>query len=501
MLSEKDNLQLKQHGISIDQLKEQLENFKNGFPPIDLVKAATINDGIIKLETSEVDDLIEIYKSYDGERQKFVPASGAATRMFKELAEFIVTETINEATISFISKLSQFPFYNELTSELKKRGCSITELTDNENYKPIIDTLLNEDGLNYGSLPKGLIKFHTYESETRTAFEEHIVEGTQYARKPDNSVSIHLTVSPEHKEGFLQLLSEKVENISAEYGVSLDISFSEQKKSTDIIAVDAKLEPIRDNQGNLLLRPGGHGALIENLNDLSSDIIFIKNIDNVVPDRLKPQTVLYKKALAGLLISYQSIIFDYISILQGEENSSIEFLNEVLEFTIYELCTLPPSGLETSNHDTLKQYLLEKLCRPLRVCGMVKNEGEPGGGPFWATNPDGTVSLQIIESSQVDMSNLKQKEVFGQSTHFNPVDLVCGIKNVDGQKFNLLNYTNPKTGFITTKSLQGKEFLVQELPGLWNGAMANWNTIFVEVPLVTFNPVKTILDLLREQHQ
>lgn len=500
MLSEKDILQLEEVGISADLIYRQIDRFKEGFPPIHLVSPAKVNDGIIRLESSEVDDLIEIYKSYEGNRLKFVPASGAATRMFRELIQFKTTGEINSLTREFVLNLCKFPFYTDLGEVLNSKNLNLNDLVQQEDFEPIIEALLDAKGLNYGALPKGLIKFHKYKDHTRTAFEEQLVEGTQYARMPDNKASVHLTVSPEHMDAFKKILSDKSQSICTKYGVELIVTFSEQKKSTDTIAVDNNNIPVRNSDGSLLFRPGGHGALIENLNDLSSDIIFVKNIDNVVSDRLKPQTVLHKKALVGLLLSYQSIIFDYLNLLQGED-IDIKSLIEILDFTINELCILSPPGLEVSNPDVLKTYLLEKLNRPLRVCGMVKNEGEPGGGPFWVTNSDGSISLQIVESSQVDQNNPKQKEIFSASTHFNPVDLVCATKDVEGQKFNLLNYTEPTAGFISVKSYNGMEIKVQELPGLWNGAMAKWNTIFVEVPLVTFNPVKTVMDLLREQHQ
>jgi hypothetical protein len=331
--------------------------------------------------------------------------------------------------------------------------------------------------------------------------EEHLVEGSQYARSMSNHVHIHLTVSPEHRKGFEMLASQVLSMFEEAYRVTFHLTYSEQKKSTDTIAVDANNEPFRNSDGTLVFRPGGHGALIENLNDLNAELIFIKNIDNVVPDNLKPQTVVYKKALAGLLISYQSLIFDYLSQLQGNEELTHDFLQEVLQFTIDELCIIPPKDLNLKNPQQLLPYLIGKLNRPIRVCGMVKNEGEPGGGPFWAKNADGSVSLQIVESSQIDMNDTKKKKIVSAATHFNPVDLICGITDADGSKYDLLKYTDPTTGFISIKSKDGKMLKAQELPGLWNGAMANWNTIFVEVPLITFNPVKTVNDLLRDQHQ
>jgi hypothetical protein len=374
-------------------------------------------------------------------------------------------------------------------------------LIEIKDYPTILKALLQPNALNYGNLPKGLLKFHKYPNQTRTALEEHLVEGAQYARMLNNEVIIHLTVSAEHKDSFQRLIETVKPLYEETHGVKFSIFFTEQKKSTDTIAVDENNLPFRDENKKLVFRPGGHGALIENLNDINGELVFIKNIDNVVPDRLKPQTVLYKKALAGLLISYQSLTFDYLSQLQENDNHSLEFLHEVLDFTINELCIIPPIEFETSNAAALQKYLISKLNRPIRVCGMVKNEGEPGGGPFWAINPDGSTSLQIVESSQIDLNNASVKNVFNSSSHFNPVDLICGITDVDGQKFDLTKFRDPNTGFITIKSKDGKQLKAQELPGLWNGAMSDWITIFVEVPLITFSPVKTINDLLREQHQ
>jgi hypothetical protein len=511
MLSQSDLTQINELGISPENINKQLSAFKNGFPFLKIVKAASVGDGIIRLECSEVDDLVDLFKSYEGKRVKFVPASGAATRMFKNLYEFLENFKNNRENIfddksfnsvwNFFENIKNFAFYDDLEKALSSNKYSITELFEAKDYPTILKALLQPYSLNYGNLPKGLLKFHKYPNQVRTALEEHIVEGAQYSRMTNNEVIIYLTVSPEHKESFQKLIDNVLPYFKEAHGVEFSIIFTEQKKSTDTIAVDEENSPFRDNEGKLVFRPGGHGALIENLNDIESEIVFIKNIDNVVPDRLKPQTVLYKKALAGLLISYQSLIFDYLSQLQENDNQPLEFLQEVLDFTINELCIIPPIEFEISNASALQNYLISKLNRPIRVCGMVKNEGEPGGGPFWAINPDGSTSLQIVESSQIDLSNDGVKEVFNSSTHFNPVDLICGITDVDGQKFDLTKFTDPNTGFITIKSKDGRQLKAQELPGLWNGAMSDWITIFVEVPLITFNPVKTINDLLREQHQ
>ena len=511
MLSTKDIEQLHEIGISKEAVEQQLSNFAKGFPYLDIVKPAVVGDGIIRLECSEVDDLVDLFKSYEGSLTKFVPASGAATRMFKHLYEFIDEYPERQDACfedkgfnsmwNFFDKIKKFAFYGDLKAELEKNRCSIDTLVEQKDYTTIVKALLQPFALNYGNLPKGLIKFHTYPDGARTAFEEHIVEGAQYTRMPNGDVHIHLTVSPEHRDGFEKLANKVVPHYEEVHGVKIAIEYSEQKRATDTIAVEEDNSPFRDAEGRLVFRPGGHGALIENLNELEAELVFIKNIDNVVPDRLKPQTVLYKKALAGLLVSYQSLVFDYLSQLQEQETPSEEFLHEVLDFTIDELCILPPTGLNLSDTDALRSYLTEKLNRPIRVCGMVKNEGEPGGGPFWATNPDGSISLQVVESSQIDMSDPQKKTIFESSTHFNPVDLVCGIVDVDGKKFDLLKFRDPNTGFISLKSKDGRPLKAQELPGLWNGAMSDWITIFVEAPLITFNPVKTVNDLLREEHQ
>lgn len=511
MFTESDIKQLKEKGINQSVVENQIEIFRKGFPFLRIVKPATVGDGIIKLESEEVDNLIDVYKTFGGTRLKFVPASGAATRMFKHLYEFREEYPLKgmdcfgdkefNSIHHFIANLKSFPFYDKLYNELWSVGYKLEDLVESNDYLPIVNTLLNTNGLNYGSLPKGLINFHKYDDIARTSLEEHLVEGSQYARDQHGQVYLHLTVSPEHRKGFNELVERVKAFYENHYDVTLNVSFSEQKPSTDTIAVDLDNRPFRNSDGTLLFRPGGHGALIENLNDLDADVIFIKNIDNVAPDHLKPQTIRYKKALAGLLIGYRNIIFDFIRRINGEENQPADFLPEVLDFTIDELCILPPANLKKSSVADVKEYLLRVLNRPIRVCGMVKNQGEPGGGPFWAVNSDGSTSLQVVESSQIDLNDSKMKNIFSQSTHFNPVDIVCSTKGYNGNKFNLLNYTDPATGFISVKSRDGKQIKALELPGLWNGAMSSWNTIFVEVPLSTFSPVKTVNDLLREEHQ
>ena len=283
------------------------------------------------------------------------------------------------------------------------------------------------------------------------------------------------------------------------FNVKYNVTFSLQKSSTDTIAVDENYLPFRTQSGSILFRPGGHGALIENLNELDGDIVFIKNIDNVVQDNYKGDIVTYKQLLAGTLVQVQQKIFNYLELLDNGILNNVQ-IGEIISFLEDVLCIKNPN-INLLDGDALLLYLRKKLNRPIRVCGMVKNVGEPGGGPFWAYNNDGTISLQILESSQIDKHNKSYIQMFSSGTYFNPVDIVCGIKDYKGKRFNLIDYVDPNTGFISSKSKDGRSLKALELPGLWNGAMSDWNTMFVEVPLTTFNPVKTVNDLLKEQHQ
>ena len=490
MFLEKDFNQIHELGIDLETVSQQINDFKEGFPFMQLQKAATLNDGVIKLSNEEIEKYTALYEKKVSKLTplKFVPASGAATRMFKSLFSFLEEGKSDKSTDQFFDKLSDFAFADDLKKILPQ---------DADN-KTIADYYLTQKGLEYGTLPKGLLKFHQYENEARTALEEHLVEGANYANN-DGKVKLHFTVSPEHLSRFLKLLNKVVPNYEEKYNVKFDISFSEQRRSTDTIAVNMDDTPFREKEGLLLFRPAGHGALLANLNDISADIVFIKNIDNVVPDRIKQPTIAYKKALAGVLLKYQDRIFDYQ--FQLKEWASEPLLVELAQFFEKELCVLPPVGFMGMNHNEKVMYYQKKLNRPLRVCGVVPNTGEPGGGPFWCKNADDSTSLQIVESAQVDMNNEEQKTIFNNSTHFNPVDLICSMKNYRNEKFDLMKYRDLKTGFVTQKSKDGKDLKAQELPGLWNGSMADWNTVFVEVPLITFNPVKTVNDLLRGEHQ
>jgi len=503
MLSQQDLKQIAQRGITAEQIETQLDEFKTGFPFLRLEAAAAVDNGI-KAPTSEerasYEALWESYKEEGHRIVKFVPASGAASRMFKNMFAFVdaaYDEPTTDFEKKFFSDIEKFAFYDALNAACQKNeGKGIKELIADGKYKAVAANMLRPEGLNYGQLPKGMLLFHKYEDGARTPMEEHLVEGALYAASGNagaKDAHVHFTVSHEHLEFFKQKVAEKADGYAKKYGVNYDISFSEQKPSTDTLAANPDNTPFRESDGSLLFRPGGHGALIQNLNEINADIIFIKNIDNVVPDRLKSETVEWKQVIAGVLVSLQQKAFNYLRMLDG--NVTEEQLAEIAQFVENDLCC------RHKDNKVDADYLRRKLNRPMRVCGVVKNVGEPGGGPFLTYNQDGTVSLQILESSQIDTNNEEYMKMFTQGTHFNPVDLVCAIRDYQGKPFNLPDFVDKTTGFISSKSKGGKELKALELPGLWNGAMSDWNTIFVEVPLGTFNPVKTVNDLLREQHQ
>lgn len=500
--SPEDKNQLKEKGISIEKINEQLRYFKQGFPPLNIKQPASINEGILEVSKNEQQDYIALWDKYlktDKEVIKFVPASGAASRMFKDLFAFLENESdvpVAEFEKYFFENIRSFAFHDKLNHVcLDVSNKSIEELMSENRHKDVVKLLLNEDGLNYGELPKGLLLFHSYADNKRTPMEEHLVEGAMYARDAKKNVNVHFTISPHHKALFEKLVNEIRPTLEKQMDAHFNVSFSVQKPSTDTIAVDLENNPFRDN-GELLFRPGGHGALIENLNDLESDIVFIKNIDNVVPDKYKEDESRYKKMLAGVLVANQQKIFDYLATLESGRYSDEELV-EIKSFIENDLYTT--NDTISDDKEALVSYMIKKLNRPIRVCGMVRNEGEPGGGPFIVENKDGSYSPHILEGSQIVTD--EAKEIANKATHFNPVDLVCGIKNREGKKFDLLTFVDIDTGFISSKSQSGRALKALELPGLWNGAMSDWNTIFVEVPISTFNPVKTVNDLLREEHQ
>ena len=507
MLTELDIKQLNAKGISVEQIEEQLNYLKKGFPYLQLQASASVEKGILLIPENEQNIYLDTWTKYLKKNKtivKFVPASGAASRMFKDLFEFIdSTETEIKTSFlkTFFNNINKFAFYDQLQKVcLKNENQTIEELMKSGGYKKILKNLLYESGLNYGQLPKGLLLFHRYTEGTRTAMEEHLVEGALYAcdDSKNENVNIHFTVSPEHRNLFMQTAEAKSIEYAERFEKGFHIKFSEQKPSTDTIAADSENQPFREN-GKLVFRPGGHGALIENLNDISADVVFIKNIDNIVPDAFKPATVHYKKLIAGLLINYQQKIFDFLHRIDSGKYEHAELV-EMLYFLQNELCIKNPETKMLEDAE-LALYIKSKLNRPLRVCGMVRNQGEPGGGPFLAVNQDGTISPQILESSQIDLKNPEMKQFYERGTHFNPVDLVCAYRNYKGEKFDLTRYVDKNTGFISLKSKSGKELKALELPGLWNGSMSDWNTVFVEVPVETFNPVKTVNDLLKPEHQ
>ena len=468
---------MEEHGLTPAALETQLKNFREGFPFLPVTRAASCGDGIRVLDAAGIE---QAAARYDRAKEslrvvKFVPASGAATRMFKELFEFVNEGKRGKGIDTLLDNIGRFAFWPELKAVLPP------DADDKATVRAIV-----KDGLGYGQKPKGLVTFHAYPEGARKAVEEHLVEGAVYAAAR-GVARIHFTVSPEHIAGFETLLAEKVPVYEQRFGIRYDISFSVQKPSTDTIAVNPDNTPFRQDDGTLLFRPAGHGALVENLNEIDADLVFIKNIDNVTTDARRGDTIRYKKVLAGILLDLQDRAFEYLKALEvgGAE------LEPIVEFIEQRLCVKLPADYDSA-------LLRAVLDRPIRVCGMVRNEGEPGGGPFWVGNPDGTQSLQIAESSQISPDDLP---LMRSATHFNPVDLVCGMKNSKGVRFDLRRYTDPSTGFISSKSSGGRDLRAQELPGLWNGAMAKWNTVFVDVPITTFSPVKVVQDLLRPQHQ
>lgn len=504
MLTADDKALLVSKGITEEQIENQLNSFRKGFPFLKLKAAASLQNGILAPSDDECKRYIVLWNEYKAGGKKickFVPASGAASRMFKNMFEFLAADYNEPQTDfehEFFNNIHKFAFYDDLNAScIKNEGEGVDGLIAKKNYKAVVSNMLEEKGLNYGQLPKGLLKFHKYPSGARTPLEEHLVEAALYAVS-DGEAEIHFTVSAEHKDLFKALVAEKLKSYEDIYNVKFHVTFSVQKPSTDTVAATMNNEPFRVD-GKLLFRPGGHGALIENLNDLNSDVVFIKNIDNVVPDRLKSDTVTYKQVIAGILVELQQKAFGYLRLLDSGNYCHAD-IEEIIRFVQQNLYCRNEEIKDMEDAE-LVIYLRKKLNRPMRVCGVVKNVGEPGGGPFLAYNSDGSVSLQILESSQIDKNNPDYVEMFKGGTHFNPVDLVCAVKDYKGNKFNLVDYVDRTTGFISYKSKNGKELKALELPGLWNGAMSDWNTIFVEVPLSTFNPVKTVNDLLREQHQ
>lgn len=506
ILQPMDSEVLKSRGISEQRFEEELMQLKNGFPFLDVVAPATAGNGILITNEAQRSQYIERWNNFLGEGGrvlKMVPASGAASRMFKNLFAFADGNSDTPDTDfirTFCDNISRFAFYGDLQSAVKRLyGQDIEAMFAAGRHRDVVRALIMPEGLNYGQLPKALLAFHSTADGYRVALEEHLAEGAQYAACSDGKAYVHFTVSPDHRGLVEDKIRERIPELKSKFGVDFDVTLSEQKPSTDTVAANLDGTPYRED-GKLFFRPGGHGALIENLNDLDADVVFIKNIDNVVPDARRASTIEYKKVLGGILVEVRDRIEEYADMLRGGMPSRDE-LNEMVDFMHNMLCVSDEDAASMEDLE-LADYLYCKFNRPLRVCGMVRNEGEPGGGPFLVRNDaDGTVALQILESTQIDADNKDAVEMMKHSTHFNPVDLVVSLRNLEGGKFDLREYVDASTGFISQKSRKGVEIKALELPGLWNGAMSDWNTIFVEVPADTFNPVKTVNDLLREAHQ
>jgi len=507
--SEKDVKQLTGKGITKKKVEDQIRTFMEGIPFVHLEAPAVVKNGILKLSPKQENAFIERFDNSIKELSllKFVPASGAASRMFKSLFAFLDSYDPKDQTVAeyaantgdneithFFNSVTNFPFYTMVLKRIQQNDLSL------DKHKHLfVKELLSDEGLNYGFYPKGLLPFHKYKDHAATPFEEHLFEGAQYASAKGIS-NLHFTISEQHQTLFDKEWKNIGSVVSKSTNTEFKVGYSYQKSSTDTIAVTFANEPFRIDDGSLLFRPGGHGALIENLDEQDADIIFIKNIDNVVTRNKSLENAASKKVLAGVLLEVQEKVFRYTKVIDDNslDGAQLEAIKTFLEED------LNVRFSDNYNGFTLGQQieiLKDKLQRPLRVCGMVKNEGEPGGGPYWVKDRNGNVSLQIVESAQADLNNEHQNKIFKEATHFNPVDIVCGVKDHKGQKYHLLNYLDEKQGFITQKTREGKDLKALELPGLWNGAMAYWNTIFVEVPSATFNPVKTVNDLLKPAHQ
>ncbi|MDP3919913.1 MAG: DUF4301 family protein [Candidatus Omnitrophota bacterium] len=511
-----DRKQIAERGSTLERVLEQIEALRKGFPFVKLVRPCTLGDGITLVPDAEVAELAALSDEAvaEGRFMKFVPASGAASRMFKSLlavhghgAERLkllagngnaAADDDEKAFVEFAQNLRKFAFFEHLKEALKRKGQDIETLTTEREYLPVLEGVLFEAGLGYALLPKGLILFHDYPGRARTAFEEHLVESREHARDAQGKVLIHFTVAQEHREQVCEYLQSVLSDYETS-GTHFEITYSVQKSSTDTIAVDLKNCPFRDKSGSLVFRPAGHGALLENLEELRADLVFIKNIDNIVPDHMKEETYKYKKILGGYLVRLQKQIFSWIKTLEDSDpdEKQIESIHRMAGPQIVRVDETAFSRLETGEQIAV---LLRSLNRPIRVCAMVPNRGEPGGGPFWIQGTEG-ISLQIVEKAQIDRENPVQKGLLSQATHFNPVDMVCGLRDRNSIPYRFAEFTDPQMGFITRKSKDGKELKSLEVPGLWNGAMAEWITVFLEVPLHTFNPVKTVNDLLRPEHQ
>jgi hypothetical protein len=516
-LNEADLQQMNALEITEAQVQAHLEVFRKSSASVCLHRPCTLGDGVRRIETAESQSYLDHHEkaAQRGRFHKFVPASGAATRMFQSLLQiyhlpqYLEPRELHRKAkygvavacdfLKFVEHIHQFPFHKDLEEVLASDGLSLTALVQSHHYRTILEYLLINLGLSYGSLPKGLLKFHHYPEGCRTAFEEHLEEAVYYVASADGVCRIHFTVSPEHEDKFRQLLEKVRPRYEKQYGVVYEVGFSHQHPSTNTIAVDTRNRPFRDRFGRLVFRPGGHGALLENLSDLQGDLVYVKNVDNVIQDRFKDTIGFWKRVLGGYLVAVERAVHDHLRRLK--DDSSPDSVRQAEAFAKEELLVRFPLSYGGWSREERRAYLENKLDRPIRVCGVVQNVGEPGGAPFWVEDGSGELSLQIVEKAQVNFNCPDQRRIWNSSTHFNPVDLVCSVRNYQGEPFALKRYVDPNAVFISKKSLEGRSLKALELPGLWNGAMAGWLTVVAEVPRITFNPVKTLFDLLKPEHQ
>lgn len=497
---------MQQKGIAPDLFVWQLQRFAQGFPPMKLLRPTAEGDGVSKIEEAEIDSLIATYEAQAPKLSicKFVPASGAASRMFRLLYQYQrgqdLTPSENAQIERFFAEIKRFAFYEDLTKVVDRQGRDLLRMLEAGEQREVLDFLLGSKGLDYGQLPKLLLRFHRYQGELRTPAMEHMVEGAHYAKGNNREAVLHFTVSAEHQTLVREHLAELEIPYSARYATSFRLETSLQNPATDTVAVDMQGNPFRKEDGSMLFRPGGHGALLENLNQLEAEIVFIKNVDNVVPDAHKAPTYRYKKLIAGVLLHYQAQVFALIKSIREQEVLSAQLEQEAIAL-LRSLGSVPRSGWQNEDPATKRAYLLQKLNRPIRVCGIIRTDSNTGGGPYWVEDQQGGASIQIVETAQIAMDDPAQAAVASQAGYANITDLVCGLRDVDGQHFDLLQYRDDDAGFITHKSLNGQKLRALELPGLWNGAMADWHTILIEVPLTTFSPVKSVMDLLAPSHQ
>ncbi|MDH7446065.1 DUF4301 family protein [Aquimarina sp. 2201CG14-23] len=514
-ITDKDIKLIKSKGLTVEKVLSQIETFKNEIPFVALRSAASLDNGILKFSEHYQTELTKLYESRASslETVKFVPASGAATRMFKDLFRFLDTyeyekESLNSYTNHekanairlFLIGLEKFPFYSLVMEKVKNSYPNFETLSEGRQLYIFVEMMLKEKGLNFGAYPKGLLPFHKYNNSISTSFEEHLFEAAGYNKNSNGDSRLHFTISKEHLEAFKYEFERIKKKVEEETDTNFIITYSFQKSETDTIAVTEENKLYRTEDGSLLFRPGGHGALIENLNELDADIVYVKNIDNVVVRKYQDEVSGYKKILAGKLIETQDEVRRILNAIDEKTPSEAE-LKDIKKFLVQQLNVRLPLDFDKFAETHKIQFLKESLNRPIRVCGMVINEGEPGGGPFWIKRENGRLVLQIIETPQINKNDRRQQDILTSATHFNPVDLVCGVRDYKGNKFNLQDFVDPDAGFITRKTLNGSIVKALELPGLWNGAMANWISVFVEVPLTTFNPVKTVNDLLKSAHQ